>query len=123
MPRILIIDDEKEILDILEIFLIKNGFEVIKTQKGFEATDIIKSWSRIDLLILDMKMPQTSGIDVLKAMKKAGIDTPVVILSGSIDLQKDVEELNKLGYNTDSILYKPVDLFELLEKVKQKLAG
>jgi two-component system, OmpR family, response regulator VanR len=123
MARILIVDDEKEILDIVEIFLIKNGFEVIKTQKGLEAIDILKSRSKIDLIILDMKMPQMSGIDVVREMKKAGIAVPVVILSGSIDLQKDVEELNKLSYNENDILYKPIDLFELLEKVKQKLAG
>ena len=64
MAEILVIDDEYQILDILERFLVKMGFQVITALGGEEGIKAIDSQD-VDLIILDMKMPKVTGIDVL----------------------------------------------------------
>ena len=63
--KILVADDEKEIRDLLEIYLINEGYKVIKAQDGQEALDIIDK-EEIDLLVLDIMMPRVNGIEVCK---------------------------------------------------------
>ena len=121
MYRILVVDDEREIVDILAKFLEKSGFDVVTAYGGKDGIDIILSDERIDLAVLDMKMPQVSGADVLEAMYNAGKVIPVVILSGSLGVQKNIEVVRKLGYNENDILVKPINLGDLLEAVKKKL--
>ncbi len=121
MYKILAVDDERGISAIIEKFLQKSGYEVLIAGDGQQALDIINSEDKIDLIVLDIKMPGISGVDVLKEMARTNNKTPVVILSGSIGVQENVDELNKLGYDEDQILYKPVDLNELLERIKEKL--
>ena len=121
MHRILVVDDEREIVDILAKFLEKSGFDVVTAYGGKDGIDIILSDERIDLAVLDMKMPRVSGADVLEAMYNAGKVIPVVILSGSLGVQKNIEVVRKLGYNENDILVKPINLGDLLEAVKKKL--
>ncbi len=121
MYKILAVDDEKGISTILEKFLQKSGYEVLIAEGGQQALDIINSNENIDLIVLDIKMPGITGVDVLKEMARSNNETPVIILSGSIGVQENVDELNKLGYDEEQILYKPIDLNELLERIKEKL--
>lgn len=121
MHRILAVDDEVEISAILDKFLTKCGYEVIISNDGQKALDIIRSDTAIDLIILDIKMLGMTGIDVLKEKAAMSNDIPVLILSGSLGVQENVDELNKLGYDENYILYKPVDLNELLTRIKQEL--
>jgi DNA-binding NtrC family response regulator len=122
MHKILVVDDEARIVEILEKFLAKNGFEVIKSVGGENALELLRSNVKIDLLIIDMKMPQVTGFDVLKEKKKWDNKAPVIILTGSIDVEKHLSGLRELGYTQSDIAHKPVDLFALLEMVKGKLA-
>ena len=115
------VDDETQITDILKTFLLKNGFEVIDTDRGDTAMEIIRGGEVIDAMVLDMKMPHFPGIEVIKCLKNSGRVLPVVILSGALGLEKGIEELRELGYSENDILYKPVDLFELLAKIKNKI--
>lgn len=121
MHRILVVDDEPEILKILEEFLAKMGFEAVTALGGERAIEILKSEVKIDLAVLDMKMPQVKGTDVLREMKKINKEIPVIILTGSIDVKKYIDGLKELGYNENDICYKPVDLYALLSMVKKKL--
>jgi DNA-binding response OmpR family regulator len=121
MYRILVVDDEAEIAKVLEEFLIKSGFEIIKALDGEEAIEILSSDIKIDLLILDMKMPKVAGFDVIEEMEKINKKIPLIILTGSVDAEKYLVDFKKLGYTMEDILYKPVDLFVLLDKVKNKL--
>ena len=67
--KILVADDEKEIRDLLEIYLINEGYKVIKAQDGQEALDIIDK-EEIDLLVLDIMMPRVNGIEVCKKIRE-----------------------------------------------------
>jgi len=121
MKKILVVDDEAEIVKILDLFLRKNGYEVISTTDGDAALDILRSPAEIDLMVLDIKMPKISGIQIIQEMRKINRKNPVVILSGSIGMQQDIDVLAELGYDEHMILYKPVDLNELLQRLTQLL--
>ena len=68
-----------------------------------------------------MKMPKVGGLEVLKEKKNLNDVRPVIILTGSVDAEKYYPELKELGLGSEDILYKPVDLFELLNMMKNKL--
>ncbi|MEA3490227.1 MAG: response regulator [Candidatus Omnitrophota bacterium] len=120
--KILIVDDEVEIVNLLRKFFIKKGFEVVTALGGDEAIGIFGSGNKIDLVILDFKMPGMKGIDILKEMSGLGIKTPVIFLTGSIGLTKYLKDLRSVGFDRRDLLTKPIDLDVLLEKVKGKLS-
>ncbi|MFH1867459.1 MAG: response regulator [Candidatus Omnitrophota bacterium] len=119
--KILVVDDEPDIIKILKTFLTKMGFEVIDALGGERALEILDSNIDFDMLIVDMKMPKVKGIDVLRRMKDLNKQKPVIILSGSIDIAKHEDKLRDLGYGHSEYLIKPIDLEVLLEKIKQAL--
>ena len=121
MYKILVVDDEEKIRDILEKFLTKSGFEVITATGGQEAIEILKSDIKFDLAVLDMKMPKVSGADFLQEMKNLNKMISVILLTGSIDAEKYFASLKELDFKEENICYKPVDLFALLDLVKKKL--
>ncbi len=121
MHQILAVDDELAISSILDKFLSKSGYRVTVANGGEQALVILSERPEIDLMVLDIKMPGFSGVDVLNALKKENNKVPVIILSGSIGVQENVELLNDLGYDEDAVLYKPIDLNELLNRIKQIL--
>ena len=119
MPKILIADDEKIVRDIFVKFLANHGFSVFQAQDGAEALDKINN-DNFDLLIMDLKMPKVKGPDILEAMRVNNKQVPTIILTGMVDAS-DSGELKKFGYTDNDILCKPVDLYELLAAVKNKL--
>lgn len=121
MYRILVVDDEPKIVKVFETLLIKNGFEVIKAAGGEEAKKILNSAAKIDLMLLDMKMPKVGGFDVINEMARINKKIPTIILTGSVDAEIYLIDLKALGYSREDILYKPADIFELLALVKKKL--
>jgi DNA-binding response OmpR family regulator len=121
MNRLLVVDDEVEIVKILEKFLTKVGFDVVATSEGDKAISQLTDDKALNMIILDMKMPKIKGIDILKRMKELNIKLPVIILTGSFDEEKYLSDLRELGYNHDDILLKPIDLNVLLTMVNKKL--
>jgi len=121
MHKILVVDDEPRITEVLEEFLDKSGFEVMIGLNGEKAIEILNSEIKIDLIVLDMKMPKVTGLDVIKEMERVSKRPPTIILTGSIDAEKYLGGLRVLGYTREDILHKPVDLFELLDMIKKKL--
>ena len=121
MPKILVVDDEERIRTVFEKFLTKMGFEVIQTSAGEEAIRLLKSDEKIDLLIIDLKIPKVSGLEVLKEKHYLNDMRPVIILTGSIDAERHDAGLKELGFGPGDIIYKPADLFLLLDMLKKKL--
>lgn len=123
MHKILVVDDEPHIVKLLERFLSLKGFAVLAVADGKKAIEMIRANTSIDLIITDLKMPNLSGIEVLKEMMAMTKDIPFVILSGCpIAEGKDYDDLKSIGYNPDEILCKPMDLFVLLDIINKKLA-
>ena len=121
MTKIMVVDDEKQILDIYSALLVKKGFEVIQASGGKEACDVLLSGVPLDLIILDMKMPQVTGLDVLNLRHKLRNSTPVIIVSGSMGQEEAYRGLEEFGFKVEDILYKPVDLYLLLDMINKKL--
>jgi DNA-binding NtrC family response regulator len=121
MKTILVVDDEVEIVAILEQFLIKHGFNVVTAFSAENALRLIEAPGAIDLIILDIIMRGISGVKMLEELMRRDKVFEAIILRGSVDLQEYIDDLRKIGYDENDTLGKPVDLNELLDKVKEKL--
>jgi len=95
MKRILIIDDEKDLCQAIANVLKNEGYEVIASGTGEEGIKEVEN-SRPELVLLDLRLPGLSGMEVLKEIKKHDVDLPVIILTGFGDIKSAVESI-KLG--------------------------
>ena len=85
MYNILVCDDDKDIVEAIDIYLSKEGYNVIKAYDGMEAMEILKK-EDIQLLLIDVMMPRLDGLGVLRKMRSGKDQTPVLLLTarGSI---------------------------------------
>lgn len=114
--KILVADDEKEIRDLLEIYLLNEGYKVIKAQDGQEALDIMQN-EEIDLLVLDIMMPKVDGIEVCKILRKTK-NTPILMLSAK---SEDMDKIQGLMTGADDYMTKPFNPLEFTVRVKALL--
>jgi len=117
--KILVIDDEKDILDLVVPPLVKEGYQVSTSLSGQEALEKVRL-ERPDLVILDVMLPDLDGIEVCRALKwdAATRKIPVVMVTGKAD-ESDV--VLGLGIGADDYISKPFRLKELLARVKAVL--
>jgi DNA-binding response OmpR family regulator len=112
--NILIIDDEPYLLEKLKSVLIGEHYNVETSDDGRKGLE--KIWDETyDLILLDIMLPSMSGLEVLSEIRKAGVETPVLMLTAKGDIQDKVTGLN-LG--ADDYLAKPFSLAELLARVR-----
>jgi two-component system response regulator HydG len=111
--RILIIDDEEFLLDIWKEQFLFGGFEVTTASSGKLAVDILKSSDDFDIVLTDLKMPQSDGIVVLNYLKENGIKVPTFVCSGFIENLDNI--LDK--YHITKVIQKPFELNEAFEDI------
>ena len=117
--KILVIDREPDILKTLETLLRKEGYQVRSASGGDEAVDTFES-ERFDLVIMDINIPVTSGLKVLRKMKKLDEDIKVIVLTGSASIDNAVQALRHNG--AFDFLIKPLKNGEqLIISIKQAL--
>lgn len=114
--RILIVDDEKEIRDLIEIYLKNEGYEVEKAGTGLEAVKLVEE-KKIDLIILDIMMPVVNGIDACIKIREQ-YNTPIIMLSAKVE---DIDKILGLSVGADDYLTKPFNPLELIARVKAQL--
>ena len=123
MTKLLIIDDERAILEVLDIFLTSEGYEVITAENGKEGLEIFeKEGGSINLVITDIKMPEIEGLEVLRRIKAIDKDTEVIVVTGHGDMDSAIESLK---YGASDFINKPIRFEALilaLERAKQKIA-
>ena len=121
MAEILIADDEKEIVSLLKIYLEAEGFTVHEAFDGEAVIRILRS-EKIDLLIVDIMMPQKNGYEVIKQVRGSGTDgnrlIPVLVISAKTEVSDRVLGLD-LG--ADDYIPKPFEPLEVVAKVKAHL--
>ena len=116
MEKILIVDDEKEIRDLIEIYLKSEGYEIFKSENGLEALEILNR-EEIDLVILDVMMPKLDGIQTcIKIREKS--ELPVIMLSAK---SEDIDKIFGLNMGADDYISKPFNALELIARVKSHL--
>lgn len=110
---ILIVEDEKKLLNSLQTKLTREGYDVLAAESGELVEEIVKK-SKIDLIILDLNLPSKSGTEILEDLRRQGNLTPVLILSVRNKVDDKIKGLN-LG--ADDYLAKPFDFGELSARV------
>ena len=116
MAKILVCDDDKQIVDAIDIYLTGEGFQVIKAYDGYEALEIIEKDS-VDLMIVDVMMPRKDGIQMVMEMRK-DYDFPVIMLSAK---SEEVDKILGLNMGADDYVTKPFTPLELLARVNSQL--
>jgi two-component system, NtrC family, response regulator PilR len=116
-PRILVVDDERSMRELLAIVLRREGYEVLLAENGKTAVDTLERES-VDLLISDIKMPDLSGVEVLRAAKKIDQDILGIMITAFASTDSAVEAM-RLG--ACDYLSKPFDVDLLKMKVREKI--
>ncbi len=116
MQTILVCDDDKQIVDAIDIYLTGEGFRVLKAYDGYEALEILEKQSA-DLMIVDVMMPGLDGIrTTLKVRETSSI--PIIILSAK---SEDTDKILGLNIGADDYISKPFNPLELVARVKSQL--
>ena len=116
MAKILVCDDDKEIVEAIDIYLEQEGHEVLKAYDGMEALEVLKE-KGADLLVIDIMMPRLDGIRAtLKIREKNNI--PIIILSAK---SEDADKILGLNIGADDYVTKPFNPLELVARVKSQL--
>lgn len=116
MNRILIVDDDKDIVAALEIYLTTSGYEVLKAYNGREALRVLTG-NQVDLILMDVMMPQMDGIAATKAIRENS-NIPILFLTAK---SEDVDLINGLNVGADDYITKPFKPMEVLARVKSHL--
>ena len=98
MKSVLVVDDEKSMCDLLSIVLKKDGYRVKVAQDGFSAAKLIRE-NDFDVVITDIQMPRSNGLDVLDAVNKMRPHTPVVMMTAYATAETAVEAMKKGAYD------------------------
>ena len=116
MYNVLVCDDDREIVDAIEIYLSQEGYKVLKAYDGEEALKVLDR-EKVDLLIIDVMMPRLDGIRAtLKIREKQNM--PIIILSAK---SEDADKILGLNVGADDYVTKPFNSLELVARVKSQL--
>jgi two-component system phosphate regulon response regulator OmpR len=113
LDKIVIVDDDARIRDLLRRFLSQEGFDVLLAEDG-RAMDRILQRETIDLLVLDLMLPGEDGLSICKRLRSTGNKTPVIMLTAK---GEDVDRINGLEIGADDYLGKPFNPRELLARI------
>ncbi|MCD8018180.1 MAG: response regulator transcription factor [Clostridiales bacterium] len=114
---ILVVDDDKEIADLVEIYLVNDGYKVLKASDGEQCLSMLADHPEIRMLILDIMMPGIDGLEVCRTIRKTS-NIPILILSAKAE---DMDKIVGFGTGADDYLTKPFHPLELLARVKSQM--
>lgn len=115
--KILVVDDDKDIVELLSIYIQNEGYEVEKAFSGKEALTKLNTNSDIGLMILDIMMRQVDGLEVVKEVRRDS-QIPILMLSAKTD---DIDKIHGLIQGADDYVTKPFNPLEVMARVKSLL--
>ena len=116
METILVCDDDREIVEAIDIYLTQEGYKVLKAYDGIEALEVLKN-NEVHLLVIDVMMPRLDGLRAtLKIRQESSI--PIIILSAK---SEDADKILGLNVGADDYVTKPFNPLELTARVKSQL--
>ena len=116
VANILVCDDDKDIVEAIDIYLTQEGYEVLKAYDGDEAIKVLKK-NEVDLLIMDVMMPRLDGIRATLKIRE-NMSLPIIILSAK---SEDADKILGLNIGADDYMTKPFNPLELVARVKSQL--
>ena len=114
--NILVVDDEQEIADLVEIYLVSDGYKVFKASNAQDGLDILEK-EDIQLCLLDIMMPGMNGLEMCKKIRETN-NIPIIMLSAK---STDLDKILGLGTGADDYVVKPFNPLELTARVKSQL--
>lgn len=114
--KILVVDDEKEIADLLELYLVSDGYQVLKAYDALEGLEILEKES-VDLILLDVMMPTMNGIDMCRKIRATN-NVPIIMVSAKT---QEIDKIVGLTIGADDYVTKPFTPLELMARVKSQL--
>ena len=117
MTNILLVDDNKKIRKLMEIYLVKDGFNIFHGENGEDALDVLDD-TKIDLIVADIMMPKMDGYELVKELRDAGYELPILMVTA-----KDTYPDKKMGFElgADDYMTKPIDMEEMVLRVRALL--
>ena len=116
MFNILVCDDDKEIVDAIDIYLSQEGYHILKANDGLQAIEIMKK-EEVHLILLDIMMPNLDGIRATRKIRETS-SVPIIMLSAK---SEDVDKILGLNIGADDYITKPFNPLELIARVKSQL--
>lgn len=116
MFNILVCDDDKEIVDAIDIYLSQEGYHILKAYDGLQAIEIMKK-EEMHLILLDIMMPNLDGIRATRKIRETS-SVPIIMLSAK---SEDVDKILGLNIGADDYITKPFNPLELIARVKSQL--
>lgn len=116
MFNILVCDDDKEIVDAIDIYLSQEGYHILKAYDGLQAIEIMKK-EEVHLILLDIMMPNLDGIRATRKIRETS-SVPIIMLSAK---SEDVDKILGLNIGADDYITKPFNPLELIARVKAQL--
>lgn len=116
MSKILIVDDDKNILDVLKYNLVKEGYTVATAEDGIKALELARQ-EKPDLIILDIMLPGLDGLEVCRILRKE-MAVPILMLTAKIE---EIDKVVGLELGADDYMTKPFSLRELLARIRAML--
>ena len=114
--RILVVDDEQEIADLLELYLISDGYQVVKSSDALEELAIMER-EKIDLVLLDIMMPKMDGLEMCRRIREKH-NVPIIMVSAKT---QELDKIVGLTTGADDYVTKPFNPLELMARVKSQL--
>ncbi|HML44727.1 MAG TPA: response regulator transcription factor, partial [Hyphomicrobium zavarzinii] len=111
--RVLLIEDDSATAQSIELMLQSEGFNIYTTDLGEEGVDLGKLYD-YDIILLDLNLPDMSGYEVLKMLRVAKVQTPILILSGLAQIE---DKVRGLGFGADDYMTKPFHKDELVARI------
>lgn len=115
---ILIAEDEEYNMMYMEELFSNTPFNIIGAEDGEKAIKLFKQHTKVDLVLMDIKMPRVGGVEAMKAIKELSSKTPIIALS-AVDIEFGNEGLLESGF--DAYLSKPIDKVKLFELINKNL--
>ena len=116
MFNILVCDDDKDIVDAIDIYLSQEGYHILKAYDGLQAIEIMKK-EEVHLILLDIMMPNLDGIRATRKIRETS-SVPIIMLSAK---SEDVDKILGLNIGADDYITKPFNPLELIARVKSQL--
>jgi two-component system alkaline phosphatase synthesis response regulator PhoP len=117
MQRILVIEDEPNIRELVEYNLKQNGYEVLTSEDGLQGLSMARK-ERPDLILLDIMLPGKNGFDICRELRAEGIRTPVIMLTAK---NEEIDKVMGLEFGADDYISKPFGIRELVARIKAVL--